>query len=57
MAGFSETNLIKAKQGILFFFVLIMLLPLFQLMLPFTKETPLNGVDQPPPLPEFATNT
>lgn len=57
MTRFSETNLIKTKQGILFLFLLIMLIPLFQLVLPFTKETPLDGVDLPSPLPEFTTNT
>lgn len=57
MSPFSETKLIKTKQGILFLFLLIMLLPLFQLVLPFTKETPLDGIDLPSPLPEFTTST
>ena len=57
MTRFSETNLIKTKQGIFLLFVLILLLPLFQLILPFAKETPLDGVDPPPPLPEFSIST
>lgn len=57
MARFSETDLTKTKQGILLLFVLIMLLPLFQLVLPFAKETPLDGIDRPPPLPEFTPST
>ena len=57
MTRLSQTNLIKTKQGILFLFCLIMLLPLFQLVLPFAKETPLDGIDPPSPLPEFTTTT
>lgn len=57
MARVSEATLIKIKQGILFLFLLIMLLPLFQLVLPFTKETPLDGIDPPSPLPEFTPST
>ncbi len=57
MARASEIALIKTKQGILFLLLLIMLLPLFQLVLPFTKETPLDGIDPPSKLPAFNTSS
>ncbi len=50
----TETSLKKYKNRIFFFFLLLLFLPLFQLVLPFSKETPLDGVDPPPPLPEFS---
>ena len=53
----NPSNLNKCKNRIFFFFLLLLLTPLFQLTLPFTKETPLDGVDRPPPLPEFSIST
>lgn len=57
MSQSSETNLNNYKNRIFFFFLLLLLLPLFQLVVPFTKETPLDGVDLPSPLPEFTTRS
>ncbi|CAN5362164.1 sugar O-acetyltransferase [soil metagenome] len=45
------------KRWILSIFLLLLILPLIQFTLPFTKETPLDGVDPAPKLPTFSAET
>lgn len=56
----SSTNAVKysqLKNGIFSLFLFILLLPLFQMTLPFLKEERLNGVDLPQPLPTISDST
>lgn len=53
----SHTNLKNIKNKIFILFLCLLCIPMFQFVLPFMDEKPLDGIDPPKPLPVFTIDS